>query len=229
MPRPPYSSGTIQPSSPSSPALRQASRLTTPASSHSAVCGTHSFSRKARTICRNCSCSSVKMVRRTGPPPAGSLLVSANRRVSDNKIYYITILAGLPRCGQQPGRPRQPGARRPARLSVRRPGGRGPSQAAQSRGSELELGGQPPGPAGRQAAGANISPMSCGSIASGSRLPQGDRRTPAPSGSRSPRCRTAARCGLSLRPAPRGSGHPIAAALTRTVPHTVRRSRSTGS
>ena len=106
MPRPPYSSGTIQPSSPSSPALRQASRLTTPASSHSAVCGTHSFSRNARTICRNCSCSSVKMVRRTGSssgsaaglalrsaPDAGPRALAGTERI---KMDYITILAVLP-------------------------------------------------------------------------------------------------------------------------------------
>src|SRR3954447_2695108 len=99
MPRPPYSSGTIQPSSPCSPALRQASRLTTPASSHSAVCGTHSFSRNVRTNCRNCSCSSVKIVRRTRSS-SGSEGELALRQTPDLaaetgriKLDYITILA----------------------------------------------------------------------------------------------------------------------------------------
>ena len=68
VPPPPYSSGTSMASRPVFPAASQMSRLTWPCFSHSGWCGTASFSRKSRTICRKSVCSSEKIVRSTGWP-----------------------------------------------------------------------------------------------------------------------------------------------------------------
>jgi hypothetical protein len=69
-------------------------------SARSAVCGTHSFSRKARTMCRNCSWESVKMVRRTGflLRPCSPLRSLPRSGVPgwEIQIDYITVLAVSP-------------------------------------------------------------------------------------------------------------------------------------
>ena len=59
-PGPPYSSGTVQQSSPFSPAAVQSSLLTMPCCSQSAWFGTILFSIKRRVASRNISCSSEK-------------------------------------------------------------------------------------------------------------------------------------------------------------------------
>src|SRR5215218_3354059 len=60
-PAPPSSSGAENPSSPCPAALRQNSRSTAPAASHSSVWGTASLSRKPRVEARKSSCTSLKI------------------------------------------------------------------------------------------------------------------------------------------------------------------------
>src|SRR5579875_1423354 len=62
IPAPPYSSGTLIPKKPCSPAFNHSSRETMPSFSHWPIYGTISFSTKWRNVSRNMACSSVNIL-----------------------------------------------------------------------------------------------------------------------------------------------------------------------
>src|SRR3954468_6076018 len=72
------------PRNPASPALRNTSRSTMPARSHSSTWGTSSLSTNCRKLARNSSCSSSKIVRRTRRAYVGEVRIGVVSDVHGN-------------------------------------------------------------------------------------------------------------------------------------------------